>query len=317
MAQTNYQFTFLFYVLAAFIGSLSSVFLALAFLWALIRMRYRHFAASSNSHIRLAAAVFALYPISEFVSAMANGRGWVGLFASLGAVLCFAVLPVSSRFLISSANETADAAGCGAAIAGIVTLLICLVQYIFLDLTRPFGGSGNAAVLAFFALTLCCICCSFFPVVSNQYRQLLILGAICLICAVIMTNTRAAWIAAILATPIALWPMRASIWRYFSELNIFWKSVFVPLMIVLLSIKIAPRVKSTIESFEGLKLVSADTSISDRVFMWRGGLEQFQSSPIFGYGPDSVTQMVIGLGGNPPLTYTHYHNIFQIGRAHV
>ena len=99
----------------------------------------------------------------------------------------------------------------------------------------------------------------------------------------------------------------------------------------------------TVDSFDAVGAVTTDISIANRLFMWRGGLQQFEQSPLFGYGPDSTREMITALGGENPLSYSHYHNIFltaairggllevtaivlifcgsvwfaQIGRAHV
>ena len=309
-SQVNYGVTYSFYGLSAFLGSLSSFFLACGMMWSLIRLSLRHFPVSKNISLRIIACLFALYPASEILSVVVNGRGIIGLIECSGALLSLAILPVASRLLLSSPQDISNSAGRGAAIGGIVTLIYCVIQFVFLDYQRPEGGSGNASVLAYYALVLWCLCYCLLPVVDNEFRNLLKIGALCCLGAIILSSTRAVWIATLCAGAVMAWQMRSTLLRSLINIELFWKLLFAATILPAAAYLIFQRVKMTIESFNTAGIASTDISISDRLIMWRGGWAQFEMSPLFGYGPESPRTMIAALGGDAPLSYSHYHNIF-------
>ena len=309
-SKVNSVFNYGFYGASALAGSISSFFLTSAMIWAFIRTGFRHFPLRTDFRLRVVALLFALYPASEIISVLANGRSINGLIECGGSLLALAILPVASRLLLSSPQDISNSAGRGAAIGGIVTLIYCVIQFVFLDYQRPEGGSGNASVLAYYALVLWCLCYCLLPVVDNEFRNLLKIGALCCLGAIILSSTRAVWIATLCAGAVMAWQMRSALLRSLINIALFWKLLFAATILPAAAYLVFQRVKMTVDSFNTAGIASTDISISSRLIMWRGGWAQFEMSPFFGYGPDSTREMIAALGGDAPLSYSHYHNIF-------
>jgi O-antigen ligase len=310
MVKVNFHFTYWLYVLSAFAGSISAFFLAAAAIWAFFRSSLKHFALSRNTELRIIAVFFALYPLSELISVLVNHRGLPGLIQTGGALLALSILPVTSRLMLNAQADIANSAGRGASVSAIITLVYCLIQIVFLGYDRPEAGNGNASVLAFFALVLACICLSMIAVVEAQFRRLLIVGVLSAIGAVILSSTRAVWGATIVVVFILVWHQRGFFKNLIFKTDLFSKTFALLAVLLVGAYLILPRVQFTLGSLNGSRSVSTDISISQRAIMWPGGWKLFKASPIFGYGPDSAAETMAALGANPPLSFSHFHNIF-------
>jgi O-antigen ligase len=311
MADVNNIFTFGFFLFSALVGSVSSACLAAATALGFFRVAAGHIKPLENRQIRLVAFAFLLYPLAELISIIVNQRGIAGFIELGGAALFASVLPVASRLCLSSPQNIFGTAARGAASAGVVLVIYCLIELFVWHFERPEAGLGNPNVLAVFALIVCCICLSLVSIVDAGIRKWIYFGAFCAFSALLMSGTRAAWLAAPFAIIAAALPLRGFKFKKPSIQNMVLLSFAAGLVMIIAATIVFDRISATIGGLQQ-GVTSADDyasiAISQRLFMWKGGFEQFKSSWLFGYGPDSAAEMMAALGGNPPFTFTHYHN---------
>jgi O-antigen ligase len=313
MAVNNDIYTIGFFSLPAILGSIASLFLATAAAWAIIRIVLRHITLVKNTQIRFVAWAFLAYPLSEFMSFIVNQRGMAGLIELGGSALFISILPVASRLLVSSAENIAASAAKGAACAGFILTGYCLVEIFIRQADRPEAGLGNPNVLAVFALITCCLCLSLVSLVEEDIRKWIYFGAFFAFNAMILSGSRAVWMTAPIALFVAALPLRGLKREVFSKSTLFLSGIAALLLLSVGAKIMFDRVSATVTSFQQANVLTTDVSIAQRLFMWHGGFEQFKASWLFGYGPDSPIEMINALGGNPPLTFTHYHNFLLTG----
>jgi O-antigen ligase len=313
MAAVNDVYTTAFFAGSAIIGSISALFLSVAAVWAIFRLSVGHIKLLSNTQIRVVALAFLAYPFSEFISLIVNQRGLDGLIQIGGAALFLSILPVASRLSLSSPENIADSTVRGAAGAGGLLVAYCLIELLVRGAERAEAGMGNANVLAAFSLFICCLCFSLVTIARPDLRKWAYFGAFCAFNALIFSGSRSAWGTAPFALFLAVLPMRRiHIKLQFNRITFLAGAV--ALLFLVSGTKIVlNRVAATISSFQQANVITTDVSIAQRFVLWRGGVEQFKASWLFGYGPDSTPAMITALGGNPPFSFTHYHNFLLNG----
>jgi O-antigen ligase len=313
MAVLNNYFTLVFFSLSAIIGSLSALFLAVATIWAVVRVSLGHLQLSDNRPLRIVALAFLLYPVTELISVVVNQRGLEGVLALGGAALSLSILPVSSRLMVSSPQNIAASAAKSAAAAGVVLACYSLIELFIRNADRPEAGLGNPNVMAAFSLFVCCLCLSLVTIIDPRLRKWVYFGAFCAFNAMMFSGTRAVWLTAPFALLFAALPLRGEIIRPMSVRKVVLVGVTaISFLAVGVSI-VFDRMQATIASFQQSGVLTTDLSIATRFMLWRGGLEQFKTSWLFGYGPDSTNEMIGLLGGDAPMTFTHYHNFLLTG----
>jgi O-antigen ligase len=313
MADVNNIFTFGFFLFSALVGSVSSACLAAATALGYIRVAVGHIKPLENRQIRLMAFAFLLYPLAELISIIVNHRG-VGGFIELGGAALFAsVLPVASRLCLSSPQKISGTAAKGAASAGVVLVIYCLIELFVWHVDRPEAGLGNPNVLAVFALIVCCICVSLASVIDAGIRKWIYFGAFCAFNTILFSGTRAVWVATPFALVLAALPLRGTKIKPVSIAKTVFAGIAALVFLAIGAIIMFNRLSATVSSFQQSNLVTTDIAIAERLFLWQGGIAQAKSSWLFGYGPDSTLEMIAALGGNPPLSYTHYHNFLLTG----
>lgn len=308
MNTMNNGFSFCFFALSAIIGSVSSFFLTSAFVWALVRLWQKKITLVKNYQVERVAAVFALYPATEILSLIVNQRGFKAVPLLAGSLLFLSVLPVLSRLMVSSPGSIVNSVGLGAAFSSILVFVYSLTEYLVFGQIRAEAGLGNAAVMAAFALSMCCICLCLLPVIAKKWRHYLIAGFMCSLGAIIMTGTRTVWLAAPIVVAFSGWHLvrKPKLLKFNLRILpiILTAALFFPVALYL----IYSRIALTVTSFQQAGVFTTDASIGQRLFLWRGGWEQAKGSWLFGYGPDSPPEMIVALGGEAPLHYSHYHN---------
>ncbi len=308
MSQVNYLYNQLFYGLSAFAGSVTSFFLNGALIWAFVRLAQGRISMVADRRIRIMAFVFALYPAAELWSVLVNERGMNGSVAILGQIVFLAVLPVSSRLVLSTPGEILNSAGKGAAFAGIIAFLYSVLEFTVLGVTRTEAGYGNPAVMGVVALALACICLAATPASAGRERSLLKIGAIAAIGAVLLSGTRGVWLAAPVALTLAALPL----WRA-QPLKMSRNGVLATTLATLLLASVAApvainRYNETVHSVEILEAGGTDISIGPRLMLWQAGLSQAWERPWTGFGPDSVREKILSIKPAGSLGYSHYHN---------
>ena len=308
--QNNIISNFSIYCLSSLVGSIFSVLLSVSFVWAVISIARKKLAIAADRRVVIVAVAFASYPIAEFLAALVNKGGIEGVIASMGALLFLSVIPLVSRLALSSPQDLVDTTGIGAAAGAVLALAFCLVQILFLDMTRPEAGFGNAAVAGAVSLTVCCVCLVLLPAVQAYLRNFIIAGIVCSLITIVLSGTRAVWLAAPFSIAIAAFPL----FRFKEKIVFGYKSI----VLAVITGSSLPFLYNILDRQirAALSIVQIDGNntlypfIDHRLFLWSGGWEQVKASWLFGYGPSSSSDMILALGGEPPLIYTHYHNIF-------
>jgi O-antigen ligase len=292
---------------------LSSACLAAATALGFFRVAAGHIKLLENRQIRLVAFAFLLYPLAELISIIVNHRGVAGFIELGGAALFASVLPVASRLCVSSPQNISGTAARGAASAGVVLVIYCLIELFAWHFERPEAGLGNPNVLAVFALIVCCICLSLVSIVDAGIRKWIYFGAFCAFNAILFSGTRAVWVATPFALALAALPLRGTKIKPVSIAKTVFAGIAALVFLAIGATIMFNRLSATVSSFQQSNLVTTDIAIGQRLVLWQGGIAQAKSSWLFGYGPDSTLEMIAALGGNPPLSYTHYHNFLLTG----
>jgi O-antigen ligase len=308
MSRVNFWFNQLFYGLSAIAGSITSFFLSGALIWALVRLVQGRISPAVDRRIKLLAFVFALYPLAELWSVLVNNRGSNGLVAILGQVVFLAVLPVSSRLILSRPNEILASAGSGAAAAGLIAFAYSAFEFLVLGITRTEAGYGNPAVMGVVALVLACICLVAKPGAEGRARSFINMGAIAAIGAVLLSGTRGVWLAAPVSLVLASLPAWRSASFKLNKRNAVATGA-VALMLAGIAAPVAlNRYNETMHSVEVLEAGGTDISIGPRLTLWQAGLRQAADRPWTGFGPDSVREKILSIKPDGSLGYSHYHN---------
>jgi O-antigen ligase len=308
LSQVNSYFNQLIFGLSAIAGSVTSFFLNGALIWALVRLAQGRIVWAADRRIRIAAFVFALYPLAELWSVIINGRGTDGLKAVLVQIVFLAVLPVSSRLIVSSPREILTSVGQGAAAAGFAAFAYTVFEVVIMRSTRAEAGYGNPAVMGVVALTLACICITAMLTALGRERALLRAGALAAIGAALLSGTRGVWLAAPVSLALAAYPA----WRA-APVKISRRGVMgAAIMTLMLAGITAPvainRYQETVNSVKSLEGGGTDISIGPRLVLWRAGLSQALERPWSGFGPDSVREKILSIKPTGSLGYSHYHN---------
>src|SRR5690606_16084663 len=119
--------------LVPLIGSASSIFVWVSFVWALIRLARGDFGLSRIRAIRITAVAFAFFVLVELLSAAASFRGPETLKEIAGSMIFLALLPVYSRLALSKRDEIREIIENAALVGSFATLGLALFQLGFLD----------------------------------------------------------------------------------------------------------------------------------------------------------------------------------------
>jgi O-antigen ligase len=308
MSKVNIWYNQLFYGLSAIAGSTTSFFLNGALIWAFVRLAQRRISLASDQVIRSLAVIFALYPLSEVLSVVLNGRGKDGLVAALGQIVFLAILPISSRLILSKPNEILSSAAQGAASAGIIAFVYSLFEFLTVDIGRAEAGYGNSVVAGVVALVLAAICVVALPMAKAGERLFLAAGAFSASGALLLSGTRSAWLAAPVSLALASMPYWGAMWR---SMNLKRAAITLCVAAVLAGVA-APlavdRLYETLESAEVAEAGGYDKTFGDRYKLWSAGYRQVSEDMWTGYGPDSVRAMIQSIKPEGSLGYSHYHN---------
>ena len=209
--------------------------------------------------LTLVSAAFSINPTASFVDSR--------------QLLMFLMVPVVSRFArgearASRAIDVIIAIGSAGALVGIVQF--AMFGYNNLD-NRPVGPLGHW--MTFSGVLMLVICAAvarllFFP--RTVIWPAVALPA--LLVALVVTNTRNAWIGAFLAVMVL-----AAVRN--------WKLVVVPPLVALIAVMAAPgETQRRVQSM----LHPTDPASIDRLVMWKIGADMIRDHPVVGVGPEMI-----------------------------
>ena len=278
--------------------------------WAALQLLRPSLRTQFDRDANIIAACFALFFISDLLSALANGvpQGTVKeLFERLPFLFFLPVFYVL-RAAPAMMRDMMERACC---LASLVVFAAAAAQTFAFGL-RAEGGAGNAGVFAVLSLIIYAVTLLDAIRHSRQRRLAASLAAACAAGAVFLSGMRSLW-PMIILLPLVLY------FIYGRAQNVrLPKRMFVAMFLLLLLIAaalylpISARVHQGLDDLQALSQQNYETSLGQRLVMWKAGVSLVEEKPIAGYGPAQLprlmaqrTNALFGL----PLSFTHFHNM--------
>lgn len=189
----------------------------------------------------------------------------------------------------------------------IVMGLDCLVavgQSVFLDKYRPWGFSGHPMQLASY---LCMVTPVLAVIVldnrfNGNIKTIAIITLICCLTAVLLGNSRGAWLCLFIIIPLISWPYIKKNKKYMCIIGI----VFCLLAGIFAA---SPQYQHRLLSITN---ITTDRSNADRLIVWKSAGNMIQDHPLVGVGPRKFKQVYDKQYKLPEVTQDllHSHNNF-------
>jgi O-antigen ligase len=298
--------------LVPLIGSVSSILVWIAFIWALIRLARGDFSLTRIRAVRITAAAFAFFFLVEALSAATSFRDLDTLDEIAGSVIFLAILPIYSRLALSNREEIREVVENAALFGSFATLALALFQLGVLGL-RPEGNAGNAIPFA----TACAVSygVTFLACLrSTSYRRLAFaIATVAMGASIILSGTRSLWPALVLIPAIIFFIYRGHISDRSSWRLITAAAALVVLVLIGASGFIGLRLEEALHDLRAAASGEFHTSLGQRFVMWQIGVELFTEAPFLGHGPGSETLLMEARspdGAGFTVSYTHFHNAF-------
>ena len=258
--------------LSLFTGQ-SILFSAAAILWLVTVIRDRKIGSLPGFFLPLA-----LYALLTLVSAALSDDPKAS-FIDSKQLLMFLMVPIVARFVKADrATQVIDvviAIGAAGALVGIVQF--ATMGYDTLA-QRPVGPLGHW--MTFSGVLMLVTCAAVARLIFTPVRKAWPSVAVpALLVALVVTNTRNAWIGAFLAVSCLL-----------AIKN--WRLIIIAPVIAALGFLVAPgEVQRRVTSiFSATDAATADPATRDRIVMWKVGADMIREHPLFGVGPEMVSQ---------------------------
>ena len=253
--------------------SQSVLFPAAAILWLVVCVRDGRLAEAVTPGRGVPAFFLplALYAVWTLISAAMSSEPKLS-FIDSKQLLMFLMVPVVARFAVGRrATQTIDiiiAIGAAGALVGIVQFAI--LGYDDLD-HRPVGPLGHW--MTFSGVLMLVACTAIARLVFHPAPVAWPMIAVpALLVALVVTNTRNAWIGTFLAVSVLLMIRN-------------WKLVFIAPAVAVVALVAAPgQVQDRARSI----LNPQDLGSRDRIVMWKIGRDMIRDHPVFGLGPEMI-----------------------------
>jgi O-antigen ligase len=249
------------------------LFSAASIVWLIVVIQDRQMGAAAGEARGLPSFFLplALYALMTLVSSAFSSEP-LKSFIDSRQLLMFLMVPIVARFVrgerASQAVDIIMALGAAAAIYGIVQF----AMFGYNDLNhRPTGRLGHW--MTYSGVLMLATCTAVARLTFTPIRKAWPLVAVpALLAALVVTNTRNAWIGAFLAISILL-----------AIKN--WRLVIIAPVLAALAFAVAPgAVKQRANSL----LNPSDPASRDRVVMWKIGADMIRDHPFFGVGPEMI-----------------------------
>lgn len=237
-----------------------------------------------------------IYAGLTLVSAALSPMPWES-FKDSRQLLMFLMVPMVARFVRGDrANKTIDiiiAIGAAGALVGIVQF--SMFGYNNLD-NRPVGPLGHWMTFSGVLMLVACAAIARLTFAPTRTPWPMI-AVPALLVALVVTNTRNAWIGTFIAVSVLL-----------AIRN--WKLLIVAPILAALALLIAPGV---IQKRAYSMIDPADPSNRDRIVMWKIGADMIKDHPILGVGPEMIQRQYASYRERHPdavqQTNPHLHNV--------
>ena len=220
-----------------------------------------------------------LYALWTLVSAAMSSNPTAS-FIDSKQLLMFLMVPVVARFARGKhATQTVDviiAIGAAGALVGIIQF--AMLGYNDLD-HRPVGPLGHWMTFSGVLMLVACTAIArlIFHPAPTAWPMIAVPA---LLVALVVTNTRNAWIGTFLAVSLLLVIRN-------------WKLVFIAPVVAAVALVLAPgQVQERARSM----LNPQDPASRDRIVMWKIGRDMIRDHPVFGVGPEMIGGYPSGVG---------------------
>jgi O-antigen ligase len=305
--------------LGPLIGSVVSVYVIVGVIFGTWHLLWRNIPLPRSFPVLASAAAFASYLAAETISSVVNPgpnnlRELIENLPFLGILPLFAAVFVDRGRLLASVEKAAAAA----AIAGYALYLAGMRG----ENGRAELFGGNAGVLAVLSSILLAVNCVAAWRRRDQKSWFSPIGAVASIGLILATGTRG-MLPVIVLAPLAA----AAALGGASRRQLTWPAAALAAA-ALLGVggfaynTLEIRAVVTGNEITAIKAGRNDTSIGQRLLLWRVGFEMFASSPLTGLGPGNAPDLMAArtkaLSG-VSLTSTHFHNaaINELARAGI
>jgi O-antigen ligase len=260
----------------------------------------------------LLALVFALFPLSEFVSWLVNSGKLADLKSISSSLMFLFVLPVYARLLLSPGPGIWRAIYTGAALACIGAGIFALGE-VWMGVKRAEGGAGNPVPFAVVLSVLLPLALSGFKEAEPRFKPVIGLAMILGTVAIVLSGTRSMMLAALVnAVIVTCFLVRAAV--PLRTLAFAAGSILVLSAVTATSSNFISRhFGNTLRDLSAIERGDYTWSGGQRIRMWQAGAELIAERPWLGYGPHAVTTLMreatAQTSAEDGLGFTHFHNL--------
>lgn len=305
---------------ALLLGSLVTCLVVSAIFWPFFWMFRGRFKVYIPRAIWTVGATFAAFFLVEAILGLVLG-GPAAFKETVENIPFLAVLPIwvvtvaVPRDLLKALSLVASVVTIVAIILASLHTFILVSQsgFWFLSVYRPELMTGNSNVMALVAaVSLAAILNSFSISDSKIYSNLLLSGGLAAIVLILVSGSRVMWLSTLIVPFVYYIIVRP-------KLALPGKQVTITLIILtcVLSVPavnlVSQRIHLTINEIEEVSEGSTDSSLNQRIILWKIAYAIFRESPLVGVGPGNAKQTMIEksreLTGES-IGFSHFHNMF-------
>ena len=311
--QVNAAFTFACFSAAPVLGSTLSFLVNGAGIESFVQLcRGAVPLSRDRAMIRITIALYA-YAAAYLLSIVMNPMigGWSGKAWPILTLLLFPVL--YSGWSNASKQAIARAAVFGSMVACYGAFILAVAQYPFFE-GRVEGGAGNAIIFATVTCLAAPVALAGMFIVEKRYAWALggAVGAAAV--AILLSGTRMTWVALFVALAAVLFVNRHEVRARLSRRMLLAAIPALALVAAVASQTVPSRVEALANDWRLLtEEGDYDTSLGQRLLLWRLGLDLALQNRVLGQGPQ-FTKLHISdeypVKSALPLRFSHFHNAF-------
>lgn len=297
---------------APIIGSGASFLVAVAGLWAMLRIAHRDFPLARRKNVvMVACAVAALFVVEVFCGILTyNGRPTIKEIVDKLPFLFF--LPIYSRLCVSKPEDIRGAVETAALACGFASLAIAICQVVDLGI-RAEGAAGNAGPFAIATLIVYIV--NLLAAIRLEKRKRLLFGLAAAAAAggVLLSGMRSLWPALVLVPAIVAFVYK----KHARAGSILWVLAVCTVIVAAFGFAAAgfirERISNGVEDITAIEAHNYSGSLGKRLIVWEIGTKLFEEAPLFGQGPGHAAALLDkeskAMTGRD-FDFSHYHNVF-------
>ncbi|TWG91602.1 O-antigen ligase [Mesorhizobium sp. J18] len=301
--EMNRVFTVIVLGWAGVVGSVVSILFIGAILHAFLRLFQRKIALPADRGVWAIAVAFVFYCAADAISGTVNYDGWNTLSEVVETLPFLGFAFVYGRLSLSERKDVLNSVEFAAISGSYLTLILVIFEFAFTGHVRAEGMAGNSGVLALIAAILYGFCLLSTVRRQGKLRWLALTAAVAAGTTLLLTGTRALWPFLVIAPFIPLAILRPRInWPVARKAALI---AMLPIIAVayLTFHMVEARFEAIVNDFEKIESGDYNSSIGDRLILWRNGLDLAAERPILGQGPGAAQGP-----DSKTIGYTHFHN---------